>query len=151
VGPFHAAPEGPKGQKAKIFRLFAGTTMSFREHLAEVCESVEGALACTLMGVDGIEVDTHLQPQPGQQGGGDLDMKSLLVEYSGVFRSAREAAEAHEAGGVAEVSISTDKVLTVARLVTPEYFMVVALSPDGNLGKARFKLRVTAPLLRSEL
>jgi predicted regulator of Ras-like GTPase activity (Roadblock/LC7/MglB family) len=119
--------------------------MSFREHLAEVCESVEGALGCTLMGVDGIEVDTHLQ------GGGELDMKSLLVEYSGVFRSAREAAEAHQAGGVAEVSISTDKVLTVARLVTPEYFMVVALSPEGNLGKARYKLRVTAPRLRSEL
>jgi predicted regulator of Ras-like GTPase activity (Roadblock/LC7/MglB family) len=78
-------------------------------------------------------------------------VKSLLVEYSGIFRSAREAAEAHEAGGISEVSIQTEKLLTVARLVSPDYFMVVALTPDGNFGKARYLLRVTAPRLRSEL
>jgi predicted regulator of Ras-like GTPase activity (Roadblock/LC7/MglB family) len=119
--------------------------MSFREHLEEVCRSVDGAVACSLMGVDGIEVDTHVQD------GGEVDLKSLLVEYSGVLRSAREAAAAHEAGGVAELAISTEKLLAVARIVTPEYFMVVALTPDGNVGKARYLLRVTAPKLRAEL
>jgi predicted regulator of Ras-like GTPase activity (Roadblock/LC7/MglB family) len=119
--------------------------MSFREHLEQVCRNVDGAVACSLMGVDGIEVDTHVEA------GGDLDLKSLLVEYSGVLRSAREAAEAHEAGGVAEIAIATDRLLAVVRTVTPEYFMVVALAPDGNYGKARYLLRVTAPKLRSEL
>jgi predicted regulator of Ras-like GTPase activity (Roadblock/LC7/MglB family) len=119
--------------------------MSFREHLEEVCRSVDGAVACSLMGVDGIEVETHLQD------GGEVDVKSLLVEYSGVLRSAREAAEAHAAGGVAELAISTDKLMAVARIVSPEYFMVVALTPDGNIGKARYLLRVTAPKLKSEL
>ncbi len=119
--------------------------MSFREHLQSICKSCEGALACSLMGIDGIEVDTHVE------GGGDLDVKSLLVEYSGLFRSAREAAEAHEAGEIAELFVETERVLTVARLVSPEYYMVVALSPGGNLGKARYLLRVTAPRLRSEL
>jgi predicted regulator of Ras-like GTPase activity (Roadblock/LC7/MglB family) len=119
--------------------------MSFRAHLEEVCRSVDGAVACSLMGVDGIEVDTHLQE------GGDLDLKSLLVEYSGVLRSAREAAEAHQAGGVAEIAISTDKLQAVVRIVSPEYFMVVALTPEGNVGKARYLLRVTAPKLKAEL
>jgi predicted regulator of Ras-like GTPase activity (Roadblock/LC7/MglB family) len=119
--------------------------MSFREHLEEVCRSVDGAVACSLMGVDGIEVETHVQD------GGEVDLKSLLVEYSGVLRSAREAAEAHEAGGVAELAISTEKLMAVARIVSPEYFMVVALTPDGNVGKARYLLRVTAPKLRAEL
>jgi len=119
--------------------------MGFREHLQEVCQGIDGALGCSLMGVDGIEVDTHVVD------GGGLDVKSLLVEYSGIFRSAREAAEAHEAGGISEVSIQTEKLLTVARLVSPDYFMVVALTPDGNFGKARYLLRVTAPKLRSEL
>jgi predicted regulator of Ras-like GTPase activity (Roadblock/LC7/MglB family) len=119
--------------------------MSFREHLEQVCRNVDGAVACSLMGVDGIEVDTHVQD------GGDLDVKSLLVEYSGVLRSAREAAEAHEAGGVAEMAISTEKLMAVARIVSPEYFMVVALTPDGNIGKARYLLRVTAPKLMAEL
>jgi predicted regulator of Ras-like GTPase activity (Roadblock/LC7/MglB family) len=119
--------------------------MSFREHLEQVCRNVDGAVACSLMGVDGIEVDTHVAD------GGDLDVRSLLVEYSGVLRSAREAAAAHEAGGVAEISIATDRLLALVRTVTPEYFMVVALAPDGNYGKARYLLRVTAPKLESEL
>jgi predicted regulator of Ras-like GTPase activity (Roadblock/LC7/MglB family) len=119
--------------------------MGFREHLEDVCRSCDGAVACSLMGVDGIEVDSHVQS------GGEVDVKSLLIEYSGLFRNAREATEAHEAGGVSELSIATDKILTVARLVTPEYFMVVALKPEGNFGKARYLLRVTAPKLRSEL
>jgi predicted regulator of Ras-like GTPase activity (Roadblock/LC7/MglB family) len=119
--------------------------MGFREHLQTVCQSCEGAIACTLMGVDGIEIDTHLA------GGAELDVRSLLVEYSGLFRGAREAAEAHEAGGLAELSVSTDKVVTVARLVSPEYALVVALEPGGNLGKARYLLRITAPKLLAEL
>jgi predicted regulator of Ras-like GTPase activity (Roadblock/LC7/MglB family) len=119
--------------------------MSFREHLEQVCRNVDGAVACSLMGVDGIEVDTHLVD------GGGVDLKSLLVEYSGVLRSAREAAEAHEAGGVAEIAIATDKLVAVVRTVSPEYFMVVALTPDGNLGKARYLLRITAPKLEAEL
>ena len=119
--------------------------MSFREHLEQICRDVDEAVACSLMGVDGIEVDTHVQD------GGDLDVKSLLVEYSGVLRSAKEAAEAHAAGGVAEIAIATDKLLAVVRTVSPEYFMVVALTPDGNFGKARYLLRVTAPKLRAEL
>lgn len=120
--------------------------MGFREHLQEVIRSVDGAIACSLMGADGIEVDTLLVD--GELG---VDVKTLLIEYSSLFRLAREAAEAHQAGDVSELCIQTDKILTVARLVTPEYFMVVALRPDGNFGKARYMLRVTTPKLRAEL
>ena len=119
--------------------------MGFREHLQDVCRGVEGAIACSLMGVDGIEVDTHVAQ------GDDLDVKSLLVEYSAVLRSAREAAEAHQAGGVSEFAVSTERLVAVARLVSPEYFMVLALRPEGNQGKARFLLRVAAPKVRAEL
>jgi predicted regulator of Ras-like GTPase activity (Roadblock/LC7/MglB family) len=119
--------------------------MSFREHLQNVCKGVDGAVACSLMGLDGIEVDCHVQ------GSEDLDLESLLVEYSSVFRSARDAAEMHQAGSIAEVSINTEKLVTVARSVSPDYFMVLALKPDGNYGKARYLLRITAPKVRSEL
>lgn len=119
--------------------------MSFRELLQQVVQNVDGAVACALMGVDGIEVDSVLQEEVG------LDVRTLLVEYSSLFRAAREAAEAHEAGGVSELSVQSERLLVVARLVSPEYFMVVALKPDGNFGKARFMLRVTAPKLLAEL
>jgi predicted regulator of Ras-like GTPase activity (Roadblock/LC7/MglB family) len=119
--------------------------MGFREHLQEVCRKVEGAVACSLMGVDGIEVDTHINE------GAEIDFRTLLVEYSGILHNAREAAETNQAGAVAEISISTDVLVAVARVVSPEYFMIVALKPDGNFGKARYYLRVTAPKLLAEL
>lgn len=120
--------------------------MGFREHLQDVCKGIDGAVACSLMGVDGIEVDTHLVAEEA-----GLDVKSLLVEYSSLFRNARDAAGAHEAGELAELSVNTGRLWTVARLVSPDYFMAVALRPEGNLGKARFLLRITAPKVRSEL
>ena len=119
--------------------------MSFRELLTQVVENVDGAVACTLMGTDGIEVDSHVGEEIG------LDVQTLLVEYSGLFRSAREAAAAQQAGGVTELSIQSEHLLVVARLVSPEYFLVVALRPDGNFGKARYVLRVTAPKMLAEL
>jgi len=120
--------------------------MGFREHLQEVVQSVDGAVACSLMGVDGIEVDTHLVDWEA-----GVDVRNLLIEYSSLFRLAREAAETHQAGTASELCIQTDRILTVARLVTPEYFMVVALRPEGNFGKARYMLRVTSPKLQAEL
>ena len=119
--------------------------MGFREHLQDVVARVDGALACTLMAVDGIEVETHLAEASG------VDVRNLLVEYSSLFRLAREAAETHQAGDLKELSIQTGGVLTVARMVTPEYFLAVALKPEGNFGKARYLLRVTAPKLEAEL
>jgi predicted regulator of Ras-like GTPase activity (Roadblock/LC7/MglB family) len=120
--------------------------MSFREHLQNICQGVDGALACSLMGVDGIEVDTHLA-SPAQ----GLDLRSLLVEYSDLFRSARDAAAGQQAGALAELDLHTEKLVTVARLVSQDYFLVVALTPGGNYGKARYLLRITAPKVRSEL
>jgi predicted regulator of Ras-like GTPase activity (Roadblock/LC7/MglB family) len=119
--------------------------MSFREHLQQVVENVDGAVACVLMGTDGIEVDSHVGEVLG------FDVPTLLIEYSSLFRAARDAAAAHQAGGVTELSVQSEQLLVVARLVSPEYFMVVALRPDGNFGKARYLMRVTAPKLLAEL
>lgn len=120
--------------------------MSFREHLQDVCRQVDGAVACSLMAVDGIEVETHLAAEEAA-----LDLKSLLVEYSGLFRSATDATRSSEAGDLDELSVSTGRLTAVARAVSPEYFIVVALRPGGNHGKARYLLRITAPKVRAEL
>jgi len=35
--------------------------------------------------------------------------------------------------------------------VSPDYFVVLALRPDGNYGKGRYALRIAAPRIRAEL
>ena len=37
------------------------------------------------------------------------------------------------------------------RLLTPEYFLVLALKADGNYGKERYALRLAAPKVKAEL
>ncbi len=119
--------------------------MSFRTHLEQVCSQVEGAVACSVMGFDGIAIDTHEVQSP------EVDLQAMLIEYGNILTRLREAADVLQAGGVSEVSINTDKLITISRMLTPEYFIVLALTPEGNSGKGRYALRVVAPRVKAEL
>jgi len=120
--------------------------MGFREDLLAICGRVDGALAATLMGFDGIAIETHeAQPPDG------IELQTLLVEYSGILSQVRQAAETLQMGKASEVSIRTDKLVAVARPLTPDYFVVLALSPEGNVGRARYELRVASPKLVAQL
>ncbi|HEY1416795.1 MAG TPA: hypothetical protein VGF41_02785, partial [Myxococcaceae bacterium] len=79
------------------------------------------------------------------------DVQSTLVEYAAVLGQVKNAAQLLKTGAVNEVSINSDQVLTVMRLVTDEYFVVLALKASGNYGKGRYALRVVAPRVRDEL
>lgn len=120
--------------------------MSFRTHLESVVNQVDGALACSVMGFDGIAVDTFQRDEAAE-----LDLSGAWVEYANLLTQLRHAAEMLKTGAVSEVSVNSEKVLTVMRLVSPEYFLVLALRADGNFGKGRYVLRVTAPKVRAEL
>jgi predicted regulator of Ras-like GTPase activity (Roadblock/LC7/MglB family) len=120
--------------------------MSFREQLESICGRVEGAWAASLMGFDGIAIETV---QPKEPAG--LELQTLLIEYSGILQQIRTAAESLQMGAASEVSIRTEKIVAVARPLTPDYFLVLALAPDGNVGRARYELRVSGPKVAQEL
>jgi len=106
--------------------------MAFLPLLEEVVRSVDGALACSVMGFDGIAVE-NFQVDAAS----DLDVQSTLIEYAAVLGQVKNAAQLLKTGAVTEVSINSDQVLTVMRLVTDEYFVVLALRASGNYGKTR--------------
>lgn len=121
--------------------------MSFRETLEQICGQVEGAVAASIMGYDGIAVETlELETEP--QG---VHLGSAMVEYSNIFGQIRTAAAQLEAGEASEFAIRAEKLVAVGRAVTSEYFLVVALTPDGNQGKARYALRVGAGKIAADL
>jgi predicted regulator of Ras-like GTPase activity (Roadblock/LC7/MglB family) len=119
--------------------------MAFREHLEHICSSVEGAVAASIMGFDGIAVDTY-----ERDSNASVDISSMLVEYASILNQVRTAAGVLKSGGVRELIISTDKLATISRPLTGDYFLVLALTPDSNWGKARFVMRVTAPEVQAE-
>jgi predicted regulator of Ras-like GTPase activity (Roadblock/LC7/MglB family) len=120
--------------------------MSFLTHLESVVSQVDGALACSVMGFDGIAVETHHKAPASE-----LDLSTIWVEYANILTQVKTAAELLKTGTVTELSINSEKVITLMRMVSPEYFIVLALSPNGNYGKGRYVLRLTAPLVKAEL
>ena len=120
--------------------------MSFLTHLESVVNQVDGALACSVMGFDGIAVETHQKEELA-----DVELQNSWVEYANVVTQLRNAAELLRTGEISEVSINTERVITLMRMVTPEYFLVLAMKPDANYGKGRYVLRVTAPKVKAEL
>lgn len=120
--------------------------MSFRAHLESVVNQVDGALACSVMGFDGISVETYQKDDAAE-----LELGGAWVEYANLLTQLKNAAEVLKTGTVTELSVNSDKVLTLIRMVSPEYFLVLALRAEGNYGKGRYVLRVTAPKVRAEL
>jgi predicted regulator of Ras-like GTPase activity (Roadblock/LC7/MglB family) len=120
--------------------------MSFLSHLESVVSQVDGALACSVMGFDGIAVETHQA-----KSGSELELPSIWVEYANILTQVRTAAESLQTGAVDEVTINSEKVTTVMRMISSEYFIVLAMKPNGNYGKGRYVLRITAPKVKAEL
>ncbi|MGC4122294.1 MAG: hypothetical protein QM765_48465 [Myxococcales bacterium] len=119
--------------------------MSFSAHLESVLKQVEGAVACSIMGFDGYAVETQTSRDPG------VDFEAMLVEYGTVLTKVKETAQGLQAGTVSEVVVNTDKLTTIVRPLTPQYYLVLALAPEGNFGKGRYALRIVAPKVTAEL
>ena len=117
----------------------------FKAILREVVENTDGALASILMGFDGITVDSYAGD------GSKVDMETVGSEYSQVLSQIKQAAQMLEMGTANEVAVQAENMTTVMRLLNDEYFVALALEPTGNLGKARFLLRLQASKLLENL
>jgi len=117
----------------------------FQEVLRNVVDQSEGGIAALLMGYDGIPVDKYVREDS------TLDVEPIGMEYSVILSQIRKAAEMLDAGTAREVAIQAEKLTTIIRLLNDEFFVALAIRPDGNFGKARFLLRTGASKLLSEL
>jgi predicted regulator of Ras-like GTPase activity (Roadblock/LC7/MglB family) len=116
----------------------------FSNKLEETVRNIAGAKAAILMGFDGIPVDQFTADET-------QDIETIGMEFSVLLKEVRKAAEMLEAGAAEELTVRTEKMSTILRVVSDEYFVALALAPDGNLGKGRYLLRLIAPELRREL
>lgn len=124
--------------------------MAFSEHLQHIVKEVDGAIACSVMGFDGIAVETVQKDSTGEAASA-LELSNSWVEFANVVSQLRQAAQNLKTGAIAEIAVSSEKVVTLMRLVASDYFIVLGLLPTGNYGKARYVLRIKAPEIAKEL
>ena len=119
--------------------------MIFEDVAKELVERVYGGIASLIMGRDGIPLSMYLKE------GAELELESLGIEYSNVLSEVARASQTIGSGAVQELVVLTEKYIIIMRNITPEYFICLILAPDGNLGKARYLIRVNLPKLKAEL
>lgn len=120
--------------------------MSFREHIQRVVDQVPGAVACTVMGFDGIAIDSY------EVGGAEVDAQTILTEYSSIAHQVRRAFEAQPASGdFSELVIHGSAFVTVVRPLTDEFFLATLMKASALSGKIRYLMRVAAPKILKEL
>ncbi len=117
----------------------------FKDALRSMVENTEGGLASLLMDFQGVSVESYTKDDA------PLDIDTVGAEFSVVLKQIQRAAESLEAGGAHEVAVLAEKMITVIRVINHDYFLAVALLPGGNIGKARYLLRTTAPTMLKEL
>jgi predicted regulator of Ras-like GTPase activity (Roadblock/LC7/MglB family) len=118
----------------------------FRETIQKMLDRLDspGGAAGILMGFDGIAVDSYVRP-------GAVDVQTVSMELAHIIAQIRRTAHVAHIGGVSEMQIKTDKVAMLIRVVSDNYFLVFGVAPDGNLGKARYLLRMLAPQIQAQL
>jgi predicted regulator of Ras-like GTPase activity (Roadblock/LC7/MglB family) len=116
----------------------------FKDALKKIVDNVDGGISGLIMGLDGIAVETYSREER-------VDVNTVGMEFSFILTQVRKAAEALELGELNEITIKAEKLTIVIRLLTKDYFLALALGPDGNFGKGRFLMRVVAPKLQAEL
>jgi hypothetical protein len=123
----------------------------FQALLDRVLFETPGAVGVTLMGFDGIAIDTRSVADPVFPDRGDVSLQATAIELGHVASQLTGVAASLKAGDVAELSVHTGAWVTVLRPLTPEYFVALSLKPGGNLGKGRYLMRVIGPKLIAEL
>jgi hypothetical protein len=56
-----------------------------------------------------------------------------------------------QVGGLEELTVKAQRLVLVCRMVSPQYFVAVAMAPEANFGKARFMARMATPALLAQL
>ena len=117
----------------------------FKEALENIMERSEGSLGALIMGIDGIAVERLLK-----DAGEEANLDVAAAEFTSLVRNAQKAGKDTGLGELRELMVSLESAIVIMRLLGRDYFVVLALSPEGNLGRARFELRKAELQLKKE-
>lgn len=117
----------------------------FAETLKKVVDNVDGGIAAVVMGLDGIPVETYVRQSDR------VDVNTVAMEFSFILSQVRKAGDSLAVGSLEELSVKAQQLMLVCRMISPQYFVAIAMAPDGNFGKARYLARLATPTLVAQL
>jgi len=99
-------------------------------------EKTDGGLGAVIMGADGLAVEKFFTDE-----GNESNLDIAAAEFTSLVRSAGRSGKDLDLGNLRELVVALEKITLVIRLFKRDYFAVLALKADGNLGRGRYELR----------
>jgi len=114
--------------------------VSFKDVLEGIRQRVDGTLAVSLIGLDGIAVESI---NPGR-----VPLDVMGAEFGGFVKSIRLSNTELNTGEVLQFSLVTEMYIVFVSAVNAEYYVLLVTNPAGNYGRARFELARAKQLLK---
>jgi len=124
--------------------------MSFESILQQILDGAGDALGIALMGNDGIPIVHIVADAAAETALGD-DLGAAGAEFGRILCDVHKASDQHGAGSTQEVMIRLDRFTLLFREIADDVVLLLALGPDGNVGKSRYLMRRHERALRAEL
>lgn len=121
--------------------------MSFADLLSKIVEECGGGIGVALMGTDGVAIDQQMAKEPAVALDAD-DVGAAGVEFGLILDQIAKASDSLGGGALGETVVRLARFTLIFQVVDSENFLVLAIAPDGNLGKARYLIRSQLHALR---
>ncbi len=115
----------------------------FLETLKDIADKLENVHCILLMGMDGLPIEKVICDET-------FNVEVLTAEFTTVIKVTNASTGEVEAGDLDEILILSDKMILLTKSITSEYFLLLVLPQDGNLGRARFELKKAKYILEKE-
>jgi predicted regulator of Ras-like GTPase activity (Roadblock/LC7/MglB family) len=129
----------------RLPRAYKEGTLSFTDSLAQIIDRIEGCAAVVILGIDGIPIERQVRDLNES-----LDIDLIATEFTTLVRRSIRMASDTELGELREMTFATDLMTFLLRPITQEYFLLMALNPGGNIGRARYELRKAQLAMETE-
>ena len=108
----------------------------FKEALQTIVHRTDGSLGALIMGADGLSVEKFFNEE-----GAAANLDVAGAEFTSLVRSAARSGNDLALGDLREMVVALGQVTFLMRLFNKDYFVVLAMKPEGNLGRGRYELR----------
>jgi len=122
--------------------------MEFEAILQDIVDNAGGGIGAALMEADGIAI---AEAQASESSGSAPDLGSAAIEFSRILGDIVKASDTIGGGAWSETVIRMARMTLIFQAVDADLLVVLALQPDGNLGKARYLIRRHLMAIREQL
>jgi predicted regulator of Ras-like GTPase activity (Roadblock/LC7/MglB family) len=118
--------------------------MAFNQLLTTLLERIDGALAASFCGIDGIAVETVTFRS-------DLEQNEAEVQIATMLKILNRVVANLEVGEIKSFLFEAEKMVGLLEKCGEDYFIAVLLKPNGNIGRARHELHQLSQKMKNEV